>query len=231
MFCDLETDFMDWGIYIIQIHDKLGSLNDIKHNQKSITMIPLAYDIETNIQVGILSVIWILYIWELYMSLRQVNFSRLNCSIRLLEGEANEILQYFGFVRTLGLYSGFVEESYTAILPFSQILYDLCTIYTVSKSSTWILSLQRKLMQRLVDPPSSLDGLMPADIYQKARSYSLDKSSYSIFTDLYGTIVNTVSQYWFFFCKNQAKHWKYGTFYQGATAFWIFLFFSNFHLN
>ena len=41
---------------------------------------------------------------------RKKNYSGRNCSIRLLEGEANEILQYFGFVHTSGLYSGFVLD-------------------------------------------------------------------------------------------------------------------------
>ncbi|XP_063993845.1 CAAX prenyl protease 1 homolog [Diachasmimorpha longicaudata] len=91
--------------------------------------------VEEHIRFEILAVIWLLYIWELYLSLRQ-----------------------------------------------------------------------RKLMDKLVTVPSSLDGLMSAEVYKKARLYALDRNAYSNIHDLYSTIINTVLILTFAF----HYYWKWG---------------------
>lgn len=53
--------------------------------------------------------------------------------------------------------------------------------------------LQRALLQRLVDLPKSIEGLMTKDVYDKARAYALHKNSFGIIQDLYSKIYNTVS--------------------------------------
>lgn len=55
-------------------------------------------------------------------------------------------------------------------------------------------------MKSLETPPSSLDGLMSLEVYQKARSYSLDKNTYTNYSDLYSTVINTVCQRTNFLC-------------------------------
>ncbi|XP_011299959.1 CAAX prenyl protease 1 homolog [Fopius arisanus] len=90
---------------------------------------------EEHIRFEILTVIWLLYLWELYLSLRQ-----------------------------------------------------------------------RKLMKNLAAIPSSLDGLMSADVYEKARLYALDRNGCSNIHDLYTTIINTVLILAFAF----HYYWKWG---------------------
>lgn len=53
--------------------------------------------------------------------------------------------------------------------------------------------LQRALMQRLVDLPKSIEGLMTKDVYDKARAYALHRNSFSIVRDVYSKIYNSVS--------------------------------------
>jgi len=48
-------------------------------------------------------------------------------------------------------------------------------------------------MQRLIDLPKSVEGLMTKDIYDKARAYALDRNSFGIIQDIYSKIFNTVS--------------------------------------
>lgn len=52
--------------------------------------------------------------------------------------------------------------------------------------------LQRGLMQRLIDLPKSVEGLMAKDVYEKARAYALDRNSFGIVQDIYSKIFNTV---------------------------------------
>ncbi|XP_043280409.1 CAAX prenyl protease 1 homolog [Venturia canescens] len=92
--------------------------------------------VEENIRLEILAIIWVLYLWTLYLSLRQ-----------------------------------------------------------------------RKLMQSLEVPPKSLDGLMPLDVYQKARNYSLDKNIFGEISNLFSTILNTVFIHFFAF----HYFWQWGS--------------------
>lgn len=48
-------------------------------------------------------------------------------------------------------------------------------------------------MQRLVDLPKSLEGLISKDTYDKARAYELDRNTFSNVQDMYSKIYNTVS--------------------------------------
>lgn len=61
--------------------------------------------------------------------------------------------------------------------------------------------LQRALLQRLVDLPKSVEGLMSKDIYDKARAYALHKNTFLTVQDVYAKIYNTVSGIWNAFCK------------------------------
>lgn len=47
-------------------------------------------------------------------------------------------------------------------------------------------------MQRLVDLPNSVEGLMSKDVYDKARAYALDRNSFAIVQNVYSKIFNTV---------------------------------------
>lgn len=47
-------------------------------------------------------------------------------------------------------------------------------------------------MQRLATLPKSVENIMPADVYDKARSYALDRNSFGIVQDIYSKIINTV---------------------------------------
>ncbi|XP_031788167.1 CAAX prenyl protease 1 homolog [Nasonia vitripennis] len=51
---------------------------------------------------------------------------------------------------------------------------------------------QRRLVQKLAEPPKVLDGLVEEDVYKKARSYSLDKSTFEIVQDVYSNVINTI---------------------------------------
>lgn len=47
-------------------------------------------------------------------------------------------------------------------------------------------------MQRLIDLPKSVEGLMAKDVYEKARAYALDRNSFGIVQDIYSKIFNMV---------------------------------------
>lgn len=47
-------------------------------------------------------------------------------------------------------------------------------------------------MQRLVDLPKSLEGLISKDTYDKARAYELDRNTFSNVQDMYSKIYNTL---------------------------------------
>lgn len=53
--------------------------------------------------------------------------------------------------------------------------------------------LQRALVQRLVDLPKSVEGLMTKEIYDKARDYALHRNTFDTIQDIYSKIYNTVS--------------------------------------
>lgn len=53
--------------------------------------------------------------------------------------------------------------------------------------------LQRALLQRLVDLPKSVEGLMTKEIYDKARAYALHRNTFDTIQDAYSKIYNTVS--------------------------------------
>ncbi|KAJ8681776.1 hypothetical protein QAD02_017568 [Eretmocerus hayati] len=87
------------------------------------------------------------------------------------------------------------------------ILAELVVIFWVL--SLWELYLsfrQRKLVQRLEEPPKVLDNILSADVYKKSRIYFLDKSIFGIVEDIYSNILNTIFMvYWGYYFS-----WKWG---------------------
>lgn len=53
--------------------------------------------------------------------------------------------------------------------------------------------LQRALVQRSVELPKSVEGLMTKEIYDKARDYALHRNTFDTIQDIYSKIYNTVS--------------------------------------
>ncbi|XP_014486841.1 PREDICTED: CAAX prenyl protease 1 homolog [Dinoponera quadriceps] len=51
---------------------------------------------------------------------------------------------------------------------------------------------QRKLLQRLVDFPKSVEGIMTKDTYDKARAYALDKNSFGIVANIHSDVINVI---------------------------------------
>ncbi|KYN37827.1 CAAX prenyl protease 1 like protein [Trachymyrmex septentrionalis] len=51
---------------------------------------------------------------------------------------------------------------------------------------------QRALLQRLVDLPKSIEGLMSKDTYDKARAYALHRNTFGTVQDVYSKIYNTL---------------------------------------
>ncbi|KAL0102570.1 hypothetical protein PUN28_018100 [Cardiocondyla obscurior] len=64
----------------------------------------------------------------------------------------------------------------------------------------WLLSFwhyylnfrQRALLQRLIELPESIKGLMTKDVYDKSRAYALHRNSFNIVQDVYSKIYNTL---------------------------------------
>ncbi|XP_014236302.1 CAAX prenyl protease 1 homolog [Trichogramma pretiosum] len=65
---------------------------------------------------------------------------------------------------------------------------------------------QRKLVQSLVEPPKVLDGVLPKETYDKSRTYSLDKSTFSIIAGIYSITLNTA----FLVFWGPLLSWEYG---------------------
>ncbi|XP_058797827.1 CAAX prenyl protease 1 homolog [Phymastichus coffea] len=65
---------------------------------------------------------------------------------------------------------------------------------------SWLLCLwerylalrQRKLMQKLKDPPQLLDGLISEDVYRKSRTYALDNNTFGHFQDFYTNVLSSL---------------------------------------
>ncbi|RLU17094.1 hypothetical protein DMN91_011163 [Ooceraea biroi] len=68
----------------------------------------------------------------------------------------------------------------------------LCLIWLFHFWNLFLNLRQRRLMQRLVDLPKSVEGLMTKDVYDKARAYALDKNSFGTVQEIYSKIINTL---------------------------------------
>lgn len=67
----------------------------------------------------------------------------------------------------------------------------LCTKWLLNFWTFYLNWRQRKLLQRLVDLPSSVEGLMSKDVYDKARAYALDRNNFAIGQNIYSEVFNT----------------------------------------
>ncbi|XP_015597592.1 CAAX prenyl protease 1 homolog [Cephus cinctus] len=84
----------------------------------------------------------------------------------------------------MGTFRSFVEEN---------IRYEILALIALSFLWEFYLSLrQKKLMQKLVELPECLNGILTKDLYDKARSYALAKSTYSNYQNLYSTLFTVI---------------------------------------
>ncbi|KAL6261173.1 hypothetical protein P5V15_008697 [Pogonomyrmex californicus] len=68
----------------------------------------------------------------------------------------------------------------------------LCMIWILTFWNYYLSFRQRTLLQRLVDLPKSVEGLMTKDVYDKARAYALHKNIFDVVQEIYSKIYNTV---------------------------------------
>ncbi|KZC06235.1 PREDICTED: CAAX prenyl protease 1 homolog [Dufourea novaeangliae] len=72
------------------------------------------------------------------------------------------------------------------------ILYEiLALIWLLFLWKLYLNIRQRALMNRLVELPTSVEGFMTKDVYDKARSYDLDKLNFSTFKNIYSELLAT----------------------------------------
>ena len=66
--------------------------------------------------------------------------------------------------------------------------------YNCNDSYSFFVMFQHHIYNSAVKVPEELKEILPEETYDKARLYGLDKSSFSMFKELYNILITTVSK-------------------------------------